>query len=1052
MKKLKKRLVSLFVVCIVLTYWKQGFVFAEVGTVVGGRITTDTIWTKDHSPYRVNSNIGIDDGVNLTIEKGVTVLFNENTRIYADDGKLTVNGSPDEKVVFQFAQTSNDRNEEISIGSDSHLANFEVYDARVGLSIYGQNNKIENGTINNSTFNGIYVLGKNNDILNSKLNSNRTGIMLFGNDNHFIGNEIQSSLEDGINLQNSTKNIFINNEIEKSQKYAVFSEAPYWSLVNYFYHNTFSENKLGINTSTANVFSRNNIYDLVNIINSDLYTMDLSQNYWGTTVESEINQRITLPNSDFNVNITPYLTESSGLVEKVIPNAPVLNSIKDNDQFITGKAEPSKKVTIIQKYTDWERKIDVIADENGDFLTSFTKVPAGEKVEAFVTNEYGLKSSEVYTTVLDGTSPSPPILEEVSNKSTMIKGTGEKGSKVLVKNSEQIIGEGVIGEDSKFEINIPIQKEGTILTITLIDSSENSSEPLTIIIKDRIAPEKPTFEPITTSSTSLTGTSEPGTIVRLYSQYENSIKEVKTDDTGKFSFNIVQYPLGTKLILNTIDNEENRSEEAVIYVGIDAPLVEEYSDSSSILKGKTVSNATVWISGESYFQSVEANDLGLFEATLGKQKAGSMITIKVFKTGFSNETTIFVADKTAPQIPNPTTLTDQTKEIIGVAEPNSTVTVKANGILLGSDVTGSDYFFNIPIAPQKAGVTLELQATDKAGNVSEVHLMTVTDVTPPSQPVVNTVTNKSFEVSGKSEVNSVVTVNLGEKNLITTTDQNGYYKISIPVQNAGTSFTISAKDNSQNSSTPKTIVVKRVAPNIPTVNIVDNKMTTVGGKAEVASVVTVSIAGKNYSAKTDAYGNYKVAIPVQNSGITISINAKDSAGNSSVAKTTVVKRIAPNLPTANTVNNKTTYVSGKAEVNAIVTLTIGTRSYYGKADQYGNFKITIPVQNSGMIISITAKDSAGKVSAVRKVTVLRVAPNIPTVNTVKYNSTTLSGKTERYAIVTIKISTKTYTVKASSSGYFKAYIPKQKVGTKIYVTAKDTKGNVSVVRTVSVVK
>lgn len=1052
MKKLKQLLVSLLVVSIVLSYWKGSLVFAETETVVGGRITTNTVWTKEHSPYRVTSMIGLADNVTLTIEKGVIVLFNENTGINAlFEGKLIVNGTTDEKVVFQFAQTGNDINEEITVGSDSQLKNFEIQHARIGLDLEGQNNKIENGKISNSTLHGIYVSGKYNEILNNGFHSNQNGISFFGNENHIIGNEIQASIIYGIDLGNSTKNIFINNRILNSQGYAVYSDAPYYSLVNYFYHNTFSDNRFGIKTSTSNVFSKNNIYDLVNIMNSDYYTMDLSQNYWGTTVEEEINQKIVLPDPGYISTIKPYLTEGSGPVEKVIPDVPILNPIKDNDELITGKAAPFEKVTIIQKYSDWTRNVEAVADENGNFQTTFTKVPAGEKVEAFVTNEFGMKSPIVSTTVLDGTKPAHPKVEEVNNLSTSIRGTGEIDAKVILKKDGDVIGEAVIGEDGKFEINIPLYMNGIVLTITLIDSSNNSSDPLTIIVKDRVAPEKPTVETVTTSSATINGTSEPGSVVRLYNQFENFIKETTTDLNGRYSMNIDQYSLGTKLILKAFDKENNVSEKTTLTVVFDAPKLDDYSDASTILRGKTEPNATVWVSSNSFFQSVVANDLGEFESALGKQKAGTKITIKVFKNGLTNETSIFVSDKTAPQKPVVVEVTDQTREIIGIAESNSTVTVKANGILLGSDTSDSEQTFNIPIELQKAGNTLEVQATDQAGNVSEVTLITVQDA-PPSQPIVNTVTNKSFDVSGKAEVNTTLTVNIAGKYYSAKTDSYGNFKVAIPVQNTGTSLSITAKDEAGNSSAAKTILVKRVAPNMPTVNPVDNKALAVLGKAEVGSIVTVSLAGKYYSAKTDAYGNYRVAIPTPNTGTSLSIIAKDSAGNSSVARTTVVKRVAPNMPTVYTVDNKASYVRGKTEAYATVTMTIGTRSYSGKADRYGNYKISIPIQNSGTSVSITAKDSAGKISVAQKTTVIRVAPNMPTVNTVKYYSTTVSGKTEKYATVIIKVSTRTYTVKANSYGNFKAYIPKQKVGTKIYVTAKDSKAYVSAARTVTVSK
>ncbi|WP_148347750.1 Ig-like domain-containing protein [Bacillus rubiinfantis] len=79
------------------------------------------------------------------------------------------------------------------------------------------------------------------------------------------------------------------------------------------------------------------------------------------------------------------------------------------------------------------------------------------------------------------------------------------------------------------------------------------------------------------------------------------------------------------------------------------------------------------------------------------------------------------------------------------------------------------------------------------------------------------------------------------------------------------------------------------------------------------------------------------------------------------------------------------------------------------------------------------------------------APAVPKVNQVSDKSTTVSGKTEAKATVTVTIGSKKYNTTASSKGYFSKKIAKQKAGKKITVTAKDKAGNISKARTVTVV-
>lgn len=78
------------------------------------------------------------------------------------------------------------------------------------------------------------------------------------------------------------------------------------------------------------------------------------------------------------------------------------------------------------------------------------------------------------------------------------------------------------------------------------------------------------------------------------------------------------------------------------------------------------------------------------------------------------------------------------------------------------------------------------------------------------------------------------------------------------------------------------------------------------------------------------------------------------------------------------------------------------------------------------------------------------APTFPTVSSVSDKSTVVSGKTEKGATVTVKIGSKKYTKKASSTGKFKVTIPKQKAGKKLYLSAKDKAGNISKTKTVVV--
>ena len=270
------------------------------------------------------------------------------------------------------------------------------------------------------------------------------------------------------------------------------------------------------------------------------------------------------------------------------------------------------------------------------------------------------------------------------------------------------------------------------------------------------------------------------------------------------------------------------------------------------------------------------------------------------------------------------------------------------------------------------------------------------------------------------------------------------------------------KDIDDNTKNDKyfiaTAFVDNVAPTKPTVNKVDNNDTVVTGKAEANSTVTVKVGSTQIgTAKASSTGIYSVKIATQKAGVTLSIYAKDAAGNTSVAATTkVVDVIAPAKPVVNKVDNNDKVVTGKAETGSTVTVKKGTTVLgTAKANSSGIYSVTLSaVQSAGTKLTVTAKDAAGNTSVAATTTVVDViAPAKPVVNKVDNNDKVVTGKAEANSTVTVKKGTTVLgTAKANSSGIYSVTLSAvQSAGTKLAVTAKDVAGNVSVATTVTVV-
>ncbi|WP_226681960.1 Ig-like domain-containing protein [Sutcliffiella horikoshii] len=176
-----------------------------------------------------------------------------------------------------------------------------------------------------------------------------------------------------------------------------------------------------------------------------------------------------------------------------------------------------------------------------------------------------------------------------------------------------------------------------------------------------------------------------------------------------------------------------------------------------------------------------------------------------------------------------------------------------------------------------------MTATDSAGNVSNGKSITFSRVAP-NTPTVYSVSNKANIVSGKAEKNATVTVKIDTNSFTGKVDSYGDFKITIPIQPFDKKLYITATDKDGNVSANNMVTVKRVAPNMRVVNAVKSTSTSVTGKAEKNSTITVKIGTKSYLDKVDSTGNFKITIPKQKKGTVIKVTAKDLKGNVSATR------------------------------------------------------------------------------------------------------------------------------------------------------------------------
>jgi len=733
-----------------------------------------------------------------------------------------------------------------------------------------------------------------------------------------------------------------------------------------------------------------------------------------------------------------------------------LNDVTDQSMEVSGNTEPYVQITV------FDSKDHLVGEgesgANGYFNIPIERLTSNQLVYFIATDQAGNVAEKVSTTVLDRTAPEITSVDAVGDDSTAIKGRAEIGSTIELKDAANtLLAQAKTNESGDFVIPISQQKKGTMMYLTAVDDSNNTSEPVAIEVLDRTKPSFSDIKEISDRSTQVTGRTEAGSFVKVINEAKQTIAQGDTDSSGNFTLVIDKQKAGTTLNLSATDEAGNASEVMKIKV-LDrtAPVitkVNEVSDQSTVVSGTTEAGATLIIKkNSSELVRGKADDKGAFSLVISKQVAKEKLIITAVDAAnnSSEEKVVTVVDKTAPTAPQVNEVSDRATTITGKAEAKTTVIVMNGSIEKGRTVARVDGTFSITNETMAAGTELQVTAVDEAKNISPVTKVTVKDRTAPAQPSVNEVSDQSTTVTGTTEKNAKVILQKNKEELVrTTADATGQFTLTVPKQTAGTELSIIAQDEAGNASTSLSLfVTDKTAPGQPTVEPMTDLLDTVKGKAEAGSTVTVkngSVLLGQMTTKED--GTYAINIGKQKADTVLSVTSTDKAGNVSQAvETKVLDRTAPTTPVAAEVTDQSTSVKGTAEAGSVITVKAGTTELAKEtAGKDGTFTVVIPKQTAGTLLSISSTDVAGNVSKTIEVKVLdRTAPLAPTLSEVTDQTTVISGKAEANAVISVKAGLKEVgkTV-AGKDGTFNVTIPKQTAGTTLTMTATDGAGNVS---------
>ncbi|HHA1517280.1 TPA: BapA/Bap/LapF family large adhesin [Enterobacter bugandensis] len=735
-------------------------------------------------------------------------------------------------------------------------------------------------------------------------------------------------------------------------------------------------------SGTAEAGSTVTIYDGGVAIGTALVASNGTWTFTPSTDLTESTHQITVRATDAAGNLGPASPVFTLTVDLTPPTAPTAIVLTDDTGAIRGTitaGTPTDASKPILAGTGEPGGTITIYD-NGVAVGTTTVLPNGtwsvtpdgpladgtHTITVVETDAAGNQSaaSEPIIFTVDTTPPLAPGDLVVSNDGGTITGTAEPGSTVTIREGDAILGTPVADSEGNFSLTLtPPKLNGEILTADATDAAGNTGPATSAAAPDITPPQAPvivsviddvlnTTGPVDQNgltndrAPTLNGTGEPGSTITIFNG-SDIIGTVAVPSSGLWSFTPP------------------------------SPL----ADGTYVLTA-TATDAAGNPSGQSNAWTIIVD---------GTAPAAPVITQVVDD----------VPERTGSLDLNETT-NDSTPTLSGTAEANATVTIRVDGVDIGTTVAdGLGAWSFTPDTPIAEGQhTLTAVATDAAGNISDVSNSwgIIIDSVAPDAPVITQVVDDVPErlgalnsgdstndttptLNGTAEPGSIVTIRQDGVDLTTIViDSSGTwtYTPTTPLVNGTYTFTAVTTDGAGNTSQPSggfTLTVDTTPPAAATIATVtddvggvngpltsgdttDDTTPTLSGTAPADAVITVydgtTLLG---TATLDGSGGWSFTpvIPLTDGPHTLTVHATDAAGNTTIStpfELTVdtVPPATPEIPaiTVNPDGTETPLNPGETTRDTTPTLS-GT----------GNPGDTVTIYNGGVKLDDVLVDGTG---------------------------------------------------------------------------------------------
>lgn len=573
-------------------------------------------------------------------------------------------------------------------------------------------------------------------------------------------------------------------------------------------------------------------------------------------------------------------------------------------------------------------------------------------------------ASEPIIFTVDTTPPLAPGDLVVSNDGGTITGTAEPGSTVTIREGDAILGTPVADSEGNFSLTLtPPKLNGEILTADATDAAGNTGPATSAAAPDVTPPQAPVIVSVIDDVLNTTGPVD-----------QNGL----TNDRAP-TLNGTGEPGSTITIFNGSD--------IIGTVVVPSSGLWNFTPPSPLADGTYVLTATATDAAGN--PSEQSNAWTIIVD--GTAPAAPVITQVVDD----------VPERTGSLDLNETT-NDSTPTLSGTAAANATVTIRVDGVDIGTAVAdGLGAWSFTPDTPIAEGQhTLTAVAADAAGNISDVSNSwgIIIDSVAPDAPVITQVVDDVPErlgalnsgdstndttptLNGTAEPGSTVTIRQDGVDLTTIViDSSGTrtYTPTTPLVNGTYTFTAVTTDGAGNTSQPSggfTLTVDTTPPAAATIATVtddvggvngpltsgdttDDTTPTLSGTAPADAVITVydgtTLLG---TATLDGSGGWSFTpvIPLTDGPHTLTVHATDAAGNTTIStpfELTVdtVPPATPEIPaiTVNPDGTETPLNPGETTRDTTPTLS-GT----------GNPGDTVTIYNGGVKLDDVLVDGTG---------------------------------------------------------------------------------------------